>query len=216
MPPDLVIFDCDGVIVDSEPLTNAVLADQLRPYGLDLSPEEAASRFVGGTMAQTAERVRALGHDLPEDWVDGIYAAMFERLRQGTPLIEGVVEVFDRLDVAGIPCCIASNGPMAKMEITLGQNGLLERFQGRIFSAHDVGPENAKPNPGLFLIAAETMGFGPGGSLVIEDTATGARAAKAAGMVCFGHAADTPVEKLTAEGATPFFAMADLPELLGI
>lgn len=215
-PPDLVIFDCDGVLVDSEPITNALIAGDLATHGLVLTPEEVMDRFIGGTLRDVETRVRDGGTDLPMGWSDGIYSRMFDKLREGTPAIPGIHDVLDRLAANGIPASVASNGPQKKMAITLGQNGLADRFDGHILSAHDVGLENAKPNPGLFEEAARRRGVAAERVVVIEDSATGARAAAAAGMICFGYAAHTQAEKLVAEGAIPFTDMKDLPGLLGL
>jgi len=214
MRPELVIFDCDGVLVDSERVTNAVLADRLRPYGIDLSVEETMALFVGGTIALVAEKAGEMGAMLPDTWVEESYEAMFVQLAVETPLVAGILSVLDRLDAAGIPYCVASNGPPRKMEITLGQHGMLERFGAHVYSAHTVGI--AKPDPGLFLHAASAFGIPPSACTVIEDSATGARAAARAKMRCFGYSADTKAEKLVAEGATVFSEMSVLPKLLGL
>jgi HAD superfamily hydrolase (TIGR01509 family) len=213
--PQLVIFDCDGVLVDSEPLTNAVIAENLRGYGLDISGKEAQSRFVGGTMAGVAERIRDNGIALPDTWVDEIYAAIYQRLRQGVEKIEGIEPALTALTEAGIQICVASNGAEAKMDITLGQTGLIKHFEGRIFSAHTIGLHLAKPDPGLFLHAAKTMQADPRDCVVIEDSVTGATAAKAAGMRCFGYAADSDADGLRAQGAVIFNDMIQLPRMLG-
>jgi len=212
--PDLIIFDCDGVLIDSEPATNALIAERLTACGLPMTGKEAVKMFVGGTIKSVAEKARSMGAELPDDWVEATYEAMFARMAEGLPAIPNLDLVFAAIDSAGIQTCIASNGPMRKMEITLPNAGLMERFKGRIFSAHDVGI--AKPDPGLFLHAAKTLGVSPERCLVIEDSASGAKAAAAAGMRCFGYIADTPAEKLTAHGATPFADMAELPGLLGL
>lgn len=213
MTPDLIIFDCDGVVVDSEPATHLLLRDELAHYGLDMSVEDATRRFIGGTMRGVAEKARALGAALPEDWVNQFYARLYERLAEGTGLIPGIVDIFDRLDAARLPYCIASNGRLAKMGITLGQHPeVLARLSGRLFSAEQVAAP--KPAPDLFLYAAQSLGHAPSACVVIEDSATGARAARAAGMRCMGYAPHGDGAHLVAEGATPFHAMQDLPDLL--
>lgn len=214
MTPELVIFDCDGVLVDTEGPTNEVLAKTLSQYGPAISARESMARFVGGTMADVARRAKADGYNIPECWTEEIYGAMFDRLRQGIELIPGVVDVLDRLDASGIPYCVGSNGPMEKMDITLVQTGLMARLEGRIYSPHVIGLEFAKPSAGLYLHALKQMGYEAGGAVVIEDSASGARGAKNAGIRCFGYTAETKAEVLEAEGAIPFDDMAQLPDLL--
>lgn len=216
MTPGLVIFDCDGVLVDTEGPTNEVVAANLSGYGLHLSASDCVELFVGGTMVSVRDQVRTMGYPLPDNWTDEIYAAMFARLSEGVAVIPGAVDVLDRLDLASIPYCIGSNGPMPKMDITLAPSGLLDRFRGRIYTPHVIGLEHAKPNGGLYRHAARTMGFEPSDCAVIEDSANGARGAKNAGIRCFGYTAQTAASVLEAEGAIPFADMADLPELLGL
>ena len=213
MRPDLVIFDCDGVVVDSEILTNSFLRDEMAAYGLDLPLGHIMGLFVGGTIAGAAERARSLGAALPPDWVDSFYSRLCDRLAEGTPMIPGIVAVLERLDAAPLPYCIASNGRHAKMQVTLGQHpGLAARFDTNVFAAQDVA--RPKPAPDLFLHAARRMGHPPEDCIVIEDSATGAKAARAAGMRCLGYVPEGDGAALRAEGADLFHAMADLPGLL--
>ena len=205
---ELVIFDCDGVLVDSEVIGNTIMADSLSAHGLVVSLKECMDLFVGATMAGVKVKAEGLGAVLPEDWVARIYDKIYARLRQGCPLIDGVTEVLDALDAAGIPYCVASNGSREKMGITLGQNGILQRFGNRVYSAQELG--TAKPAPELFWHAAQ--GVNPVRCVVIEDSLNGIRGAAAAGMRCFGYAP----EGGDVEGATRFTRMVDLPELLGL
>ncbi len=216
LPPKLVIFDCDGVLVDTEGPVNEVLADLLSTFGPAITAAECMERFIGGTMAAVGERATEAGYAIPPDWTDVIYPAVYERLRQGVDVIEGAPQVLDTLDAARIPYCVGSNGPMEKMDITLGATGMLERLRGRIFSPHVIGLEHAKPSGGLYLHAAREMGFAPEDCVVIEDTASGSRGAKNAGIRCFGYTGETKPEVLIAEGATPFGRMKELPGLLGL
>ncbi len=213
-PPGLVIFDCDGVLVDSEPITNRLLAEDLTRRGLPLSTREAINLFVGGTMQSVFETAIARGADLPPDWVARFYDIMCEGLAREVEAIPGIERALDALEAHGVPFCVASNGPMRKMQVTLGRTGLWERCEGRLFSAHDVGI--AKPDPGLFLHAAHTMGVSPANCTVVEDSVSGALAASRAGMRCFGYIADTPPERLTQHGAIPFDDMTTLPALLDL
>ncbi len=206
--PELVIFDCDGVLVDSEVIGNTIMAESLSAHGLEVSLAECMDLFVGATMAGVKVKAEGLGAVLPEDWVTRIYVDIYARLREGCPLVEGVVEVLDALDVAGVPYCVASNGSREKMGITLGQNGILERFGDRVYSAQEL--DTAKPAPELFWHAAQ--GVNPANCVVIEDSLNGIRGAAAAGMRCFAYAP----EGGDVAGATRFARMADLPALLGL
>lgn len=214
VPPKLVIFDCDGVLVDSEPLSNQVIRDSLARYGLDLSLSDVMDRFVGGTIMGDMELARELGADLPDDWVAQIDGEVFSVLGEKVEIIPGVDLVLNALDAAGIGYAVGSNGPMCKMDITLGRTGLWRRFEGRIFSAHDCTAP--KPAPDVYLRAANAADIDPADCVVIEDSATGARAAKAAQMRCFGFYAETSREKLHPHCDATFAAMGELSVLLGL
>lgn len=214
-PPAAVLFDCDGVVVDSEPATFELLAEDLANRGLTLDHAEMERLFLGGTIEKVERIAREMGADMPPGWTAAFYESLYARLAENTPLIPGVLAVFDALDAAGIPYAIGSNGSLRKMRITLGQHPALQaRLDGRIFSGHDLGM--LKPAPGLYLHAARALGAEPAACVVIEDSPTGAHAARAAGMTCFGYAPHGDAGALAAEGALPFAAMADLPALLGL
>ncbi len=212
--PELVIFDCDGVLVDGEMAHCDVMSENFARYGLGITPQECMQTFAGGKMATIGERAARMGAQLPPGWIDEIYAEIFARLEQGVPVVAGVLDVLDRLQRAGIAFCVASNGSEDKMAITLGLHGILPRFEGAVFSAHSVGIW--KPDPRLFQHAARTMGVTPAQCVVIEDSITGAAAARQAGMACFGYAADNDGARLAGEGAVLFHEMATLPGLLGL
>ncbi len=209
---DLVIFDCDGVLVDSEPLSNQVLIDNLATYGLSLTIEQSFDLFVGGTMRGVHGKAREMGADLPDDWVDQIYKQMYARLRRGVPLVPGIPDLLAALDAKAVPFCVASNGSPEKMRITLGQNGLFDRFGDAMFSAHVLG--TAKPDPTMFQTAATW--FNATSPVVIEDSASGVTAAMRAGFRCLAYAPDGGGEKLADLGAELFRDMAEVPDLLGI
>jgi HAD superfamily hydrolase (TIGR01509 family) len=211
---DMVIFDCDGVLVDSEPITNRLIQQSLAAHGLALSLEEVMGSFVGGTMMGVFEKARAMGARLPEDWVDQIYEAMFEALGKEVELIPGAAGVLDALDAAGVPYAVGSNGPHRKMRITLARTGLADRLAGRVYSREDVA--NPKPAPDVYLKAASDAGIVPARCAVIEDSVSGARAGKAAGMTVFGFAAETPAERLRAVCDEVFDNMGALPAMLGL
>ncbi len=213
--PKLVVFACDGVLVDSEPVSNQVLIANLARHGLALTMEQSIELFVGGTMSGVMAKARTLGAELPEDWTAEVYTETYARLQQGVPLIPGIPGLLARLDAAGIPVCVASNGSEEKMRITLGQNGLWERFHPlAMFSAHALGV--AKPEPGLFLAAASHFGVQARDCLVIENSGSGVTAAVRAGMRCLGFAPQGGGKKLALLGAEVFTEMEEVPALLSI
>ena len=215
MTPKLVIFDCDGVLVDSEGITNALLRDDLAARGLDLPIDEVLRLFVGGTMKSVGIQAGKMGADIPEGWVDGFYKKMYAALADGTPLIDGVEDVMDRLDAAGVPYAVGSNGGLDKMAITLGQYPTLQRrLEGRLYSAHVLGI--AKPEPDLFLAAAQDFGVPPAECVVIDDSPSGCIAARRAGMRCLGFAEHDDGARLSKEGAEIVHSMAEVAKAIGI
>ena len=213
MRPAAVIFDCDGVVVDSEPLAFDLLARDLAEHGLALSHAELEASLLGLTMKNVRLGAIRLGADLPEDWVERFYAKLYAALATGVALMPGILAVLDRLDAAGIPYAMGSNGSQQKIAISLGQHpGLTDRFKG-IWSGQDM--PRPKPFPDLYLHAAASMGADPVACVVVEDSPTGARAARTAGMRCFGLSAQ-PNPALEAEGALVVARLADLVPLLGL
>ncbi|WP_298841707.1 HAD family phosphatase [uncultured Roseobacter sp.] len=214
MPPGMVIFDCDGVLVDSEPLTDRVLRRSLARYGLNISTEEVSGLFLGGTIAGVMQKACDLGADLPDSWVDDIYAEIFEVLERDVEIVPGAAGVLDALDAAGILYAVGSNGPHRKMEITLERTGLAGRLAGRVWSREDV--PNPKPAPDVYLAAAQAAGVSPHRCVVVEDSPNGARAGVAAGMYTVGFAAQTDRAALLEVCDAVFDAMPELPALLGL
>lgn len=212
--PKLIIFDCDGVLVDSEMAHCEVLSANFARYGLEITPIDCRDKLGAGKMSMIGDAAQKLGASLPDNWLDEIYHEVFSRLKLGVSLIEGIEDVLEDIKSKQIKMCVASNGSRAKMEIMLGESGLLDHFDGHIYSAHEVGIW--KPDPGLFLHAAEQLHEEPSDCVVIEDSPTGALAAQLACMKCFGYAADTPAKGLTGHGATAFSSMYEIPKLLGI
>jgi HAD superfamily hydrolase (TIGR01509 family) len=209
---ELVIFDCDGVLVDSEPIANRVLCEQLAAIGLSLAPDEVMRRFVGRTRAGCLElATELLGRALPAGFAGAWDAALFRAFAAELQAIDGVTDVIREL---GVPTCVASNSSRERMRVSLQASGLLPFFAGRMFSAVDV--ERPKPAPDLFLHAAARLGTTPQRCAVIEDTPTGVKAAVAAGMPVFGYAAGahSSADALAAAGATVFREMRALPALL--
>ncbi|MAL79276.1 MAG: haloacid dehalogenase [Sneathiella sp.] len=212
--PKLVIFDCDGVLVDTEPVSCAALAANLRGYGLDLTTEDCLRLFTGWSMLNIRPAVEKMGAVLPDNWIDEVYSEEFAALKQGVEAIPGIPEVLDRLEAAGIPFCVASNGSEAKMQITLGLPGLYPRFDGAIFSAHSL--RVSKPDPALFQAALAAFSIPAHQAIVVEDSPLGATGAARAGIPCLGYAPHGDGATLAAAGATIFKDMSALPALLGI
>ena len=212
--PELVLFDCDGVLVDSEPVTIQMLLEDFAERGLDLAVEETHKLFVGGTIWGAGNIARDMGADIPENWSAEFYERLFTELAKGVPLIEGVLDIINALEAKGIPTGIVSNGSERKMEITLGPHGLFDRFQGRIFSAHTLGV--AKPDPELVLIAARQFGADPAKTVFVDDSPSGCKAGHAAGMVTVGFAKDTDPARLKGVSHHIINRMDDLRELVGL
>jgi HAD superfamily hydrolase (TIGR01509 family) len=208
---ELLILDCDGVVVDSEPITTRVLTEMLNEMGASIDDEEVARKFTGHTFARTLDLIaELLGAPLPQDFEPIYRERTFAALEAELKPVAGIEAVLDQIS---IPYCIASNGPHLKMRKTLGITSLLPRFEGRMFSSADV--PRGKPSPDLFLFAARHFGASPSACLVVEDSATGVAAALAAGMRVYGFAGSTPGDKLEAAGAHKIFRqMSELPALV--
>jgi HAD superfamily hydrolase (TIGR01509 family) len=207
----LIIFDCDGVLVDSETLENEVVAQCLTEAGFPMTGPQARERYIGLSMAKLMELVEAeMGQPLPESWLADFHARSRARLQVEIAAIEGVTEAIDAIEATGLETAVASSGEHAKMAITLGKTGLYERFRGRIFSAEEVA--HGKPEPDVYLLAARKLGYDPQTCFAVEDSPNGVRAAVAAGMYVFGYAAQIDPARLTEAGAHEVFNnMSDLP-----
>ncbi len=219
--PVLVIFDCDGVLVDSEGISNAVLAEALSGLGLQISGQEAHDRYRGMFLSEIrADAERRLGSALPPDFLE-----MFERdredaFRASLQPVPGAASAVRAVSAMGYDVCVASQGRLSKTELTLSLTGLRDLFgPDALFSAHSVG--RGKPAPDLFLHAAATMGYEPGQCVVVEDTMIGVEAARAAGMRVVAYApdgagdGDGDREAFRAAGAETVRALDALPGLLG-
>ncbi|MER7901604.1 HAD family hydrolase [Streptomyces sp. NPDC096046] len=210
---DLVIFDNDGVLVDSEPISNRLLAAYLTELGHSTSYEESIRDYMGAAMHRIHELVlQRTGQRLPESFDDVFHARVFAAFERELVAVTGASDVLEKLTADGVPYCVASSGSHERIRVGHRATGLDRWFdEGRIFSSQDVG--RGKPAPDLFLYTAERMGVAPGRCVVVEDSPLGVRAAIAAGMDVYGFTAMTPAEKLT--GATHLFSdMAELTDLL--
>ncbi len=213
--PEVIVFDCDGVLVDSEPITAEVMAELITEIGVPTTPEDVMHEYVGDWWPDSMRKIEEkLGDPLPPDFTETYRTRQDAALSEGVEPVAGVIEVVDAIEAAGLKTCVASNGPHPKMEITMGSAGIRERFEGRIFSSADV--ERGKPAPDLFLHVAERMGVAPEACVVVEDSALGVRGARAAGMPAYGYTGTAPASKLAAAGAHTFDSMAELPGVLGL
>ena len=212
----LVIFDCDGVLVDSEPLANTSFAAALRTVGLDWTVEETMRRLMGRSLKSCGEIIEAeIGRPLPHDFFERMQAATYESFRTAPLLpVPGVKDAVETLQKAGCDTCVASSGAIEKMKLTLGLTGLWDLFGGRVFSSSQV--KRGKPFPDLFLHAAIEMNVQPFDCVVVEDSMPGVQAARAAGMRVLGYvgAPHTDRDAMGAAGAFLFSDMKQLPELV--
>lgn len=212
--PQLVLFDCDGVIIDSTHITKRCLQTNLAGYGLDLDTVEVASLCVGETMDLVADKLRQYGAVLPHNWIDSFYTELYDALGREATIIIGFSEVLDRLDLAQIPYAVCSNGRLRKMEIMLNKVGESDRLKGSLYSAQQLG--SPKPSPHVYLRAAADHGVAPRDCVVIEDSIAGARAAQAAGMRCLGYVSNQNASALAPLVDEVFDSMERLPDLLGL
>lgn len=209
--PGLIIFDCDGVLVDSEVISIAVDEIVLTDLGWRIEADEIIARFVGRShdhfLAVVEEHI---GYKLPDDWEDSYQHLYREAMLRDLRPVAGII---DALDVIKIPTCVASNGSHEKMQFTLGLTGLLTRFEGRIFSASEVAL--GKPAPDLFIHASSTLGYKPSDCVVVEDSVAGVQAALAAEMNVIAYAGGvTSRSQLEVFGVNVIDHMSELPQSL--
>jgi HAD superfamily hydrolase (TIGR01509 family) len=214
--PGAVIFDCDGVLVDSETLMSVVFSGMLTELGLPYSPDDTIRTFMGRSMVSCMQIVeRQLGHPAPADFLQRLDVRAGDAFARDLEAVPGVETLLDLLDVHGVPYAVASSGSHDKMQTTLGLTGLLPRLEGRITSATEVA--HGKPSPDVFLLAAERLDMPADECLVIEDSLLGIEAALAAGMRVIGYAAMTDAGAMRAAGATHVVTtMDEIPALLAL
>ena len=213
----LVIFDCDGVIVDSEPVSNRVVAADLTALGWPMSPDEADHLFLGMTLTDMVPVIEhRLGRTLPHGWKDALLSQLVARLAVEVTPVPGALEALAGVSALGVPWRIASNSSHEEMDAKFGCLGIRALVAGRLHSHRDVA--RGKPAPDLFLAAAALEGVAPAGCVVIEDSLTGARAAAAARMDCLAYLPDRTASArasaLRAVGAVPFHSMFEVPALV--
>lgn len=208
---ELVIFDCDGVLVDSEPISVRLDVEMLAELGLTMTAEEVIERFVGRSPEVIVQAVEAeLGRPPPDGWFERGEEELRKRFEAELEPVPGIVEALGRIT---LPACVASSSPPERLRFKLELTGLYDRFAGHIFSASEVA--NGKPAPDLFLHAADRMGVEPAGCVVVEDSRYGVQAARAAGMDVLGYAGGvTPADVLAGPRTVVFDDMRSLADLL--
>jgi HAD superfamily hydrolase (TIGR01509 family) len=209
LPCDVIIFDCDGTLVDSERLGHEVLVEHVAQHGLKLTVEDAMTRFRGIKMAESIAQLEALlGRSLPDSFVPELRARMAQAFMARLQPVDGALELVRSLT---LPFCVASSGPREKIELSLSVTGLLPYFTGRIFSSYEVGAW--KPSPGLFIHTARTMNASPERCLVVEDSLPGVEAGLAAGMRVVAFQPNARDARIPAE-VRVISSLRELPALL--
>lgn len=205
-----IIFDCDGVLVDSEAISTAVLIAMATEIGVAISMEYVDDNFSGKSLKSAFDEIeKRLGNKLPEHFEKAYRARTYEAFKTQIKPVKGIHEVIDALSV---PFCVASSGPPEKIKLNLRTTKLLDHFEGRIFSSYEIG--SWKPDPGIFEHAAAKMGFKPSECVVIEDSIAGVQAARSGGFDVFGFGNLKNQAALEKEGAKVFFEMEELLGML--
>jgi HAD superfamily hydrolase (TIGR01509 family) len=207
----LVIFDCDGVLVDSEPISVRIDVEMFAEVGMMVSEQEVIERFVGRSPELLARAVEEqLGHPPPDGWEERGERRLRRAFEAELQPVAGIGEALERIS---LPMCVASSSPPERLRFKLELTGLYTRFAGRIFSAAEVA--NGKPAPDLFLHAARQMGVDPAACVVVEDSRYGVQAARAAGMDVLAYAGGlTPADVLAGPRTVVFDDMRSLPDVL--
>jgi len=210
MTIELVIFDCDGVLVDSEFIANHILAEELTRIGLPTTYAESIRFYMGKSEKDCLSLIaEKLGGQPPPSLMENYHSRTVIAFAQDLKPVEGISDALRQIPLTK---CVGSSGSHQKIHTSLSQTGLQAFFKNNIFSASDV--ERGKPHPDLFLYAADKMEVTPAACIVIEDSVPGVTAAKGAGMRVFGYAALTSAAQLQSAGAEVFNHMLDLPDLL--
>ncbi|HSX67400.1 HAD family phosphatase [Nocardioides sp.] len=210
----LVVFDCDGVLVDSEHLVQRVEMAMIAELGWPITVDEMNDQHLGRSWPTIQANIeRQIGRPLPSDFRTRAVAEAHELFERELLAVDGVADAIETLRVEGYATCVASSGSHERMRLTLGATGLHGEFAGRIYSSEDV--VRGKPEPDLFLHAAAQMGYAPEQCVVVEDSPAGVAAAHAAGMPVIGYAARTPYEMLSGAD-TVIRSMSDLPSTVAL
>lgn len=207
----LVIFDCDGVLVDSEPIINRIFAEMLTEVGFPITHTEVTQKFIGKSLKTCLEIIeQSYQKPLPKNFIELCKEREFAALQQELQGVSGITELLEQIT---LPKCVASNSSHRHIQLVLKLTGLLHQFEGKIYSCYDV--PRPKPFPDVYLYAAEQMNTNPEHCVVIEDSVPGVQAGCAAGMTVFGYAQHSYRTALTAAGAKIVFNdMRQLSQLL--
>ena len=213
MAPKCIIFDCDGTLVDSEGITNQVIAEMAGELGIQMTGEEASAEFGGKTLDGVLYKMKEMsGKEIPDDWLPRLVQMVSDSWESKLRPVKGVREILEEMEV---PVCVASNGEPTHVRHSLRLTKLYDFFGERVFTASEV--KAPKPSPEIFLYASKKMGFKPTECVVIEDSVTGVRAAVKANMKVYGIINNLFSENdLKNAGAIPFKNMLELPKLLGL
>lgn len=215
MTRKLVIFDCDGVLVDSEPIANALLCEAINALGHPMTIAQTRARFVGRSMSDVMQLISQLtGATLPPDWLNQLQAQTYAAFEKQLKPVAHIAHAIERLIEDNYPICVASSGSPEKIALSLRCTNLAAFFGNAVFSASMV--TRGKPHPDLFLHAASEMGAAPADCIVVEDSIPGVTAAQAARMPVFAYAADPEADEnaLHAAGGMLFHDMRELPQLI--
>lgn len=205
-----IIFDCDGVLVDTEKIGNEILLSMAADHGFEMKIEDAYSNFNGRNLKDCFLHVEnSSGKKLPDNFESEYRERSFEAFKTQVKPMEGVVEFINKLK---IPYCVASSGPVEKIRLNLEVSGLLDKFEGKIFSSYQI--KSWKPEPEIFLYAAQQMGFEVKDSIVVEDSKAGVKAGISGGFKVFGFANGYNNEDLEQEGAILFKSYEELSGVL--
>ena len=214
MRPAAVLFDCDGVLADSEGLVNAIVAADLAGRGWVMTPAECQEQFLGMAATDMVPVIEGRVGRLPADWLGQLSHRIAGSMVAELQPVAGAMAAVRAVVAAGVPVAVASNSAREELHAKLRRLGLAETFAGRVFSFQDV--RRPKPAPDMYLAAARACGAEPGDCVVVEDSLLGAQAGLAAGCRVFGLTRETDASIFSGIGAVPFLRMADLPALLGL
>lgn len=205
-----IIFDCDGVLVDSETISAKIFQQMAKELGFDLDYETAVDEFAGASMPENLRFIENnIDRDLPKGFEKEFRKRTYEAFKTDLKPIEGIHDLIKKVT---LPFCTASSGPVEKIRLNLTTTNLIEQFEGKIFSSYDIG--TWKPDPGIFLHAANVMGYSPNECVVIEDSDAGINAAIAGGFKVFALTNEKKKDIFEKLGATVFFSMKELELLL--